>query len=161
MKSRVLTLLLASSAVVLSYVILLVGNHVQRFFQIGYQATSAEASNLMPAPTRFASQYAWGFALAVLLFFIIAAVCSRRYPASNIQIVTAGLCGQGAVVWVAMFCFCYSGFCGPMTLHRGPAFDLGEFLGFEEAVFPITLAALLIPVFASCGGREKLKSNAE
>jgi hypothetical protein len=160
MKIRVPILLLAAAAVVSGYVVLLIGDVIPRFFQVAYKETTAGALDIMPVPTRFASEYAWLFALVVLLVVIVAALCLRHSPTNAILISTVGLCAQGAVVWAAMFCFCYKAFCGPMSLHHGPAFDPAEFVSFEAGVFPITLAALLAPIIALCIHRKGVNSIA-
>jgi hypothetical protein len=114
----------------------------------------------MLAPTRVASEHTWVFVLGILLVVVASVIGLKRSPGNALQITVVGLCMQGALVWVAMFCFCYSGFCGPMTLHHGPAFDPAEFVSFEAGVFPITLAALLAPIIALCIHRKKRKDDA-
>ncbi len=160
MKTCAPVLLVLSSAVIAAYIVLLIGDTIPRYFQFAYKETTEGALAIMPAPTLFASRYAWVFAVAILLFTVLTAVSLIRYPASAMLISTVGLCAQGAIVWIAMFCFCYKGFCGPMSLHYGPAFEPAEFASFEAGVFPITLAALLAPIIALCIHRKKPKDDA-
>lgn len=156
MKTRVSILMLGSFALVSSYIILLVGDFVPRFYEVAYKATLSEVTNvIMLAPTRFASQHAWVFALGILLVVVAGIVVLKRRPVNVLPVTVVALCVQGALVWSAMFCFCYGGFCGAMSLHHGPAFDPVEFVSFEAGVFPITLVALSAPVIAMCINRQK------
>lgn len=160
MKTRVPSLLLASFGVVTAYIIILVGNMVPGFFQMAYKAKTAEAKSLMPGLTRFASEYAWVFALAIVVVVVIALACLRRYPSSVVLILTSSLCAQGVVLWGTMFCDCYSGFLGPMCLHHGSEFELAEFIDCGSGIFPISLAALLTPIIALYVHRDERKHDA-
>lgn len=140
------SLLLAATAVVLSHVLLFVGTIVPRFFQVAYQLKPNEVTNFMPPLTRFATKFSWVFVLAIILTLGLSVVQLWRYPRRTTQTIVFGLCAQGATVWFAMFCYCYEGLCGPMSIHHGPQFDFGELMQFGAGIFPITLTALLTPM---------------
>ena len=56
--------------------------------------------------------------------------------------------------WAAMFCFCYDGFTGPVSLTKGKPFSLANFIGFGWGVFPATLVLMLIPMVAVFRGKK-------
>jgi|GEM_PF-7026801 len=148
MSIRIPTLLLVSTAIVSAYLIFLIGDFVPRFFEVAYRETPKEAMNLMPTPTFLASRHSWVFALTILSLSFATLARLKLQPNRAVPICTIGLCSQGAIFWLAMFCFCYEGFCGPMTLHHASEFNPVEFVRFELGVFPISLIALLAPVIA-------------
>lgn len=141
-----LVLLLTCSALVFGYVVFRIGTFVPRFFAVSYKLKPNELANFMSTPTRLASEYAWSFGLALLLILAVTVAALRRRPAHSLEIAVVSLCAQGAVAWIAMFCYFYEAFCGPMCLHAEPQFSLVEFLCFEGGVFPISLAGLAAPI---------------
>lgn len=146
--TRVSSFLLSASAVSLSYFIVLVAEATPKFFEIGYSASPSEARILMPNLTRIVVDYPWVFASTIILACILAMILLRRSPSRTIEIATIGLCAQGTIFWLTMFCIFAKSFEGPMCLHHGPEFEFFEFIAFGSGVFPVTLAALLLLVVA-------------
>lgn len=141
-----LVLLLACTALVFSFIVFRIGNFVPRFFAVSYKLRPDEVANFMHIPTRLASEYAWLFGLALLLILVVTILTLRRCPANSIEIAVVSLCAQGAMVWIAMFCFFCEAFCGPISLHTPAQFSLVKFVQFEGGVFPISLAGLAAPI---------------
>lgn len=149
MKNRIPILcLLVSSGVACFYVILRVGSFLPRFFEVAYKLKSTEVVSFMHTPTRLASGHSWGFAFLLAVILAFTCITLNRHPLRALQIAVVGLCAQGIVFWAAMFCFCYEGFCGPVSVHSGAQFSFVEFVKFEGGVFPVTLLGILIPVVA-------------
>jgi hypothetical protein len=149
MSTRLPSLLLAAVAVVASYVVLVVGDLVPRFFQVTFKLKQEEVAGFMSHPTRFATASSWVFVVAVLLALSVALLLFRLHPGHMVRVTVATLCVQGVIVWITFFCYCYDAFCGPMSLHHGPEFDPAQFFRFEVGVFPATLLFILIPL-AGC-----------
>jgi hypothetical protein len=149
MSTRLPSLLLAAAAVVASYVVVVVGDLVPRFLQVSFKLKPEEIAGFMSYPTRFAVGSSWVFVVGVLLAFLVALLLFRLRPLHVLRVTVVALCVQGVVVWIAFFCYCYQGFCGPMCLHHGPEFDPIEFARFEAGVFPASLVAILIPLIGS------------
>lgn len=144
--ARLPSLVLAAVTCVASYVVLVVGDLVPRFYQVTYKSKPEEVEGFMSPPTRFAAGSTWLFVLALLVALSVAVFLLWRHPEHTVRVTVAALCAEAAVVWIAFFCYCYGGFCGPMCLHHGPEFDAVEFLQFEAGVFPVTLVLNLIPL---------------
>lgn len=159
MSTRLPGLLLAATAAVGSYVVLIVGNLVPRFFEVAWNLRPGEVAGVVSPLTRFATTTSWVFVLAELLAVAVALLFFRLRPEQLIRVTVAALCVQGIVVWSALFCYCYDGFCGPMNLHHGPEFDLVRFCRFEAGVFPVTFLLMLLPLFA-CFVRRAPRSEA-
>jgi hypothetical protein len=148
MSTRASNLLLLSSAVVLSHLIILFGSFTRPFFNVVYHVKLDQLDQVMPLPTRLASNYSWVFGVLLGLTVAMVALASMHHIEKKVQLLALALCAQGFVFWIAMFCFCYDGFLGPMSLHHGPDFDFSEFLQFGYGVFPVALIALLVPASA-------------
>ena len=151
MSTRLPSLLVAAVAVVFSYLVLVVGDLVPRFLQVAFKLKPEEVTGFMSFPTRFATGSSWLFVVAVLLALSVGLVLFRLHPGHVVRVTVATLCVEAAVVWIAFFCYCYDGFCGPMSLHHGPKFDAIEFNRFGAGVFPVTLVMILIPLIGSLG----------
>ena len=146
MNARLVSFALASTAVVASYIVLLIGYLVPRFFFTMFRtATPSDLDILMPPITQFAARFAWAFAFAVALVCIVVVILLRQSPARCLQFLAIGLCAQALVVWLAMFCYCYLGLTGSMSLHHDARFEFAHFFQFAFGVFPVTLCAILIP----------------
>ncbi|MBI3850802.1 MAG: hypothetical protein HY298_11090 [Verrucomicrobia bacterium] len=150
MHARTSAILVTASAVAMSYIILIVGSMLPRFFAVSYKLSSpAEVQDFMQGPTRFAVAYSWAFALAIGLIGVVTATLCYRCPTRTSQLTVLGLCAQAALLWVVMFCYCYDGFCGPMSLHHGPNFELPQFVLFEFGVFPVTFVMLTVTILTA------------
>ena len=149
MKAVHANLLLVCSAIGLSHILLVVTTVFPILYARAYgKAAPVEAEELMLAPTRFAVHHVWLFVVLlalVALVFVLRNLSSGRNVGSML---ICGLCLQGLVVWSAAFCFFYDAVTGPMSLLRGPEFELGTFLTSCLGVFPTTLVALLAPITA-------------
>ena len=145
-KDKAFISLLTCSAFVLTYVISLVRGFLPKYYEIVYNLKPSEVAEVMHDPTRLALEYSWAYGLAMILIMVVSVVVLVRHPARCIEAVVIGLCAIAMVFWLAMFCFCYEGFCGPMSLHEPPEFSLLEFLRFSDGIFPISLTGLTIPV---------------
>lgn len=141
-----LVLLLTCSAIVFAYVVGRIGSFLPKFFEVAYRLKPSEVASFMHIPTRFASENPWAFGLAMIFILAATVVALRRQSARDLKIAVVSLCAQGTIVWIAMFCFCYEGFCGPMGLHAEPEFSFVEFMRFEGSVFPISFAGLVTPI---------------
>jgi hypothetical protein len=139
--------ILAASAVVASYVVLLVGHVLPKLFANAYliAPSSSDLVILMPPLTQFATRHTWVFALAIVLICVAVVLLFQRPGARVSPLVAIGLSAQALVVWFAMFCFCYDGFGGGMCLHHGPEFEFSQFMQFAFGVFPVTLCAIVVP----------------
>ena len=151
-----IVLLLSCSALICERIVSCVGRLLPKYFQVAYRLNLGEVADFMPAPTRFACENAWAFRVALIFMLVASFVALYRKPAHCQKIPINGLCVQGTRVWIAMFCYCYEGFCGPVSLHTGPQFSLVEFMQFEGAIFPIALAGLAVPVAFSFVGKRVL-----
>jgi hypothetical protein len=146
--------LLVCTAVGLSFLILFIADLVAPFFKVTYRLKLAEVYSLMPPVTRVASENAWVF--AVLIIFVCASsLRGVRRAGRTSDWITLGICGQALVFWIAMFCFCYDGFTGPVSLTRGPQFNIANLLGFGWGVFPVMFVLMLIPMVAVLRGNTK------
>jgi hypothetical protein len=102
----------------------------------------------MPPITQFAARFYWAFALAVVLICVVVVTLLRQSPTRLLQLLAIGLSAQALVVWFAMFCYCYLGLTGSMSLPFHDArFEFAQFFQFAFGVFPVTLGAILIPGF--------------
>lgn len=146
MSTRLGSSLLVGAAIVKSYVVLVIGSMVPAFFAQTYQVrTLAEMDIYIPSVTQFASRFAWVFALSLVLLTTAVLTLLRRCPARYPRLLAMGLSSQGLVLWLAMFCFCFEVFRGPMSMHHGPRFEFSQFFQFAFGVFPVTLCAILWP----------------
>ena len=84
---------------------------------------------------------------AMGLIGVVTAIFIRRMPERKIPFATIGLCCQWLVAWVAMLAFLFNAVAGEMSLHHGPEFDIAGFMRFGAGVFPVTLTAVLVPLF--------------
>ena len=156
--SRIINIFLIASAAAQAFVCLLIGWIVPPAFRSLYGLkTLDEARVLMPTITRFVSEHSWVIALAFVAVCLSSLVAVRRFPGSTVQCMVVGLCAQALVTWLAMFCFCFYGFTGPMSLHHGAEFELSEFVSFGAGVFPVTLLLVLAPTIVAL--RPRMISN--
>lgn len=123
---------------------------VPPFFRVAYgQKSMDEALTSMPAITRMVSEHSWLIAVGFALVCLTALAALRRGSDKIVQTLAIGLCAQGFVTWLAMSCFCFDGFIGPLRLNRGPEFDSSRFMGFSAGVFPVTFLLILSPIIAA------------
>lgn len=156
MSARLANSLLAASAIVASYVILLVGYMLPGLFAGAYQLqTAVEVDMLMPPLTQFASRFAWVFVLIVVLVSVVALTLLQRASVRRTELLAIALSSQALVVWLAMFCYCFDGFRGPISLHHEPRFEFAQFIRLAFGVFPVTLCAILWPGFLALFGSQK------
>lgn len=160
MNTRLPSLLLAAVAAAASYVVIVVGDFVPRFLEVGLKLKAEEVAAIMLPPTRFAVGSSWVFVVTLLLAVAVALLLFRMHPGQVVRVTVATLCVEAVVVWIAFFCYCYGGFCGPMSLHHGPEFDALEFCRFEGGVFPVTLVLILIPLIGCFAGRSQFSARA-
>jgi hypothetical protein len=139
---------LVASEVVSSYVIILAGTFVPRFFEVAYKLKVSERALFTPPLTLWASAHVWVFVVGILSIAIGSIILLFRRPNDAMRILAMTLCAHGAVVWLAMFCYCENGFFGAASMRHVQEFDIGEFVAFGRGVFPVTFAALLFPVVA-------------
>jgi hypothetical protein len=150
MQTRIATFLLVASAVTLSFVCVSVAWLVPAAFRSLYGLKSLdEVRDFMPAITRLASDHSWFIAVLLSGACLVSIAALRRLPDRTVQCITVGLCAQGLVTWMAMFCFCFEGFTGPMCLHHGPEFELPQFVSFGAGVFPVTLLLVVSPMISA------------
>jgi hypothetical protein len=150
MHIRIASFLLITSAVTLSFVCVLIAWLVPPAFRSLYSLKSFdEVREFMPAITRLASDHSWFIAVLLAGVCFASLVALRRLPDRAVQCITVGLCAQGLVMWAAMFCFCFEGLTGPMSLHHGPEFDVVTFVLFGAGVFPVTLLLVVAPMIAA------------
>ena len=150
MTTRIASFLLIASAVTFSFVCVLIAWLVPPAFRSLYGLKSLdEVRDFMPAITRVASDHSWFIAVLLAGVCLASLVALRRLPDRTVQCITVGLCAQGLVTWVAMFCFCFEGFTGPMSLHHGPEFEFPQFASFGAGVFPVTLLLVVAPIIAA------------
>ena len=157
MSTRLASLVLAASTVVSSYVVLLIGYVLPRLFArvFGIRAQS-DLDILIPPITQFAARDAGIFASVVALVCLAVLIFTRRFPGRAFQFVAIGLSAQALVVWLAMFCYCFEGFLGSMSMHHDPQFEFAQFFQFAFGVFPVTLCAIVIVgLFASLSPNER------
>ena len=143
--TRLATLVLVGSTVVSSYIVLLIGYVLPRLFAHIFSIRSqSDLDILIPPITRFAARHAWIFAFAATLVFLAVFILTRRFPRRAFQLVVIGLSVQALVFWFAMFCYCFDGLRGSMSLHHDSHFEFAEFFQFAFGVFPVTLCAIVI-----------------
>jgi len=147
MTAKNVGLLLLPAAYVFAHITTLVANLTPRFFEITYKLKPSEDAEFIPEPTQIAVYYSWIFAISYGMIALTGVFLASRRPALTVQLLTTGLSLQAFIFWVAMFCFCYEGFLGPMTLHSGPDFDFSYFFQFGFGIFPICLIAIVVPIF--------------
>ena len=157
MSTRLGSLVLTASTVVSSYIVLLIGYVLPKFFANAYNAKSAsDLDILIPPITRFAVRHMWTFALFAAAICIVVIILFQRPHARVLQLVAVGLSAQALVVWLAMFCYCYDGLTGPMSMHHSSEFEFGQFFQFAFGVFPVTLCAIVAPaLFALLSPNER------
>ena len=150
MNTRLASLVIVASTVVSSYIVLLIGYIIPRFFAQTYGIESANDLGLVIPPiTKFAAAYAWEFAVPLVLICLCTILLARRFSTHLLQLLSAGLCAQGLIMWFAMFCYCYEGLTGGVSLHHEPSFSFNAFSHFGFGIFPATLLALLLPLLAT------------
>jgi hypothetical protein len=150
MQTRIASFLLVASAAILSFVCVLIAWLVPPAFRSLYGLKSLdEVREFMPAITRLATGHSWFIAVSIVAVCLASLVALRRKPDRTVQCITVGLCAQGLVTWAAMFCFCFEGFTGPVSLHLGPRFEIIQFACFGAGVFPVTLALVVTPLIAA------------
>ena len=146
MSTRLAGLILTASTVVSSYIVLFVSYVLPKFFATVFNAKSAsDLDILIPPITRFAVRYAWAFALFAAAICMAAVLLCQRPRARILQLVAGALSAQGLVVWFAMFCYCYDGLTGPVSMHHSPELEFWSFVHFAFGVFPFTLCAIVAP----------------
>ena len=144
MPTRIASFLLMATAVTLSYVSVLIAGLVPPAFRAMYGLKSLEeVREFMPTLTRLASDHSWFIALLLAGVCLTSMMLLRRLPDRPVQCITVGLCAQMLVMWAAMFCFCFEGFTGPMSMHHGPEFDAVSFVSFGTGVFPVTFVLII------------------
>jgi hypothetical protein len=111
--------------------------------------TRGETLVLMPDITRYASEHSWFIVLLLVAACVGSLVAVHRFARSTVQCMAVGLCAQALVAWSAMFCFCYMGFTGPMSLHHDSEFEFFKFVSFGAGVFPVTLLLILTPMIVA------------
>ena len=150
MTTRIASFLLIASSVTFSFVCVLIAWLVPPAFRSLYGLKSLdEVRDFMPSITRVASDQSWFIAVLLAGVCLASLVALRRLPDRKVQCITVGLCAQGLVTWAAMFCLCFEGFTGPMSLHHGPEFGFPEFVSFGFGVFPVTLALVVTPLLCA------------
>jgi hypothetical protein len=148
MNHRLTNALLLCSTLGLSHVVLLVGWSTPFAYSSVYRLKSLqEARALMPDITEVAVDHSWVFAVAMGLIGFVTAIFIRRIPERKVPFAIIGLCGQWLLAWVAILAFLFKAVAGNMSLHHGPEFDITEFMRFGAGVFPVTLTAVLVPLF--------------
>ncbi len=148
MNHRLTSALLLGSTLGLSHVVLLVGWVTPDAYRSIYRLKSLqEAREIMPNFTELAVDHSWVFAVAMGLVGFVTTIFIHRMPERKIPFVTIGLCGQWLVAWLAMLAFLFKAVAGDMSLHHGPEFDPSAFMCFGAGVFPVTLTAVLLPLF--------------
>jgi len=144
---RALNLLLISLAIVLSFIIVVIGEILPRFFAVTYQIkTTNELMDFIPTITRVAFQNSWSFAAILAVISVAGIFQLHSWPNQILKFTILNLCLQAFVFWMAMFFYCYNGFLGPMSLHHDPEFDFGSFFGFGWGIFPVSLIAIFTPI---------------
>ena len=150
MNRQIANALLLCSAVGLSYIVLLVGWVTPDAFRSIYSLkTLQEARVLMPDVTMVVVDHSWAFALAIVLLGLVSKVFTDRNPDKMIPFMALGLCCQWLVAWVALLAFFFKGVTGPMSLHHDSEFEFVEFMSFGMGIFPVTLIAVLAPMFVA------------
>lgn len=164
MNARTANIILISSTLGLTHVVVLAVLSFPALFATAYGCRSLnEALACMLAPTRLVVNELWMFpALLVVINLVIAAGFAFRKD-QIAPLLICGLCFQGLAIWLLAFCLCFYGFTGTMCLHHGPEFELEQFLVAGFGVFPVTLAALLVPIAVVTWTMvtEKKQKNAE
>lgn len=160
MQNRIAAILLVASAATQAFVCIWIALLVPQFFRVAFGHKSMdEALASMPAVTRLVSEHSWLIAIGFALVCLTALAALRRCPEKTMPTLAIGLCAQGFVTWLAMFCFCFEGFIGPVRLSRGPEFDSSRFMGFAAGVFPVTFLLILSPMIAALWPRVISKSS--
>ena len=142
-------LVLSASAVLFCYAVVIVGLIAVKLSATLYVGASpSDFRLLVPGVTQVATAHSWVFAVVLVSVCPFAtAICHvRGHP---LRCVVVGLGCQSLVFWTAMFCDCYAAFLGGISMHHGSSFEIGEFVSFGFGVFPISLAAIVLPVFAT------------
>ena len=146
MSTRLASLILAASAVVSSYIVILIGHVLPKLFATIYGISSpTDLIILMPPITQFATRHTWVLVLATALVCVVVVLLFQRPGARVSRLVAVGLSAQALVVWFAMFCYCYDGFSAPICLHHSSEFKFAQFIRFAFGVFPVTLCAIVAP----------------
>jgi hypothetical protein len=147
MPARIAISLLTAFALTLSFVLMLIAWIVPPVYCSAYQIKSLrEFRDFVPAITVFATDHSWLIGLLLGAVWSVSVLIIRRFPDRTVHWLTVGLCVQGFVAWLAMFCFFSNEFLGPISMHHDPAFDFGSFIGFGLGVFPITLILIIAPM---------------
>jgi hypothetical protein len=147
MPSRIAISLLTAFAVTLSFVLLLIAWIVPPAYCAVYRIKSLDDfRNFVPPITLFATDHSWLIALLLGAVLLASFLMIRRSPDRPIRCLTVGLCVQGLVAWLAMYCFFSNEFLGPISMHHDPAFDFGTFVAFGFGVFPITFILIIAPM---------------
>ena len=133
-------------AIISAYTVCRIGDLLPEYFQIAYKLKPNEVVAFMHAPTRFATTHTWLFGSAFALITLTTVFTLRRPQANIARIGIVNLCSQGLVAWIALFCYCYEGFCGTMEIRSGSNFILTEFLQFEGGIFLITFLGFAAPL---------------
>lgn len=144
--TRLAVLILTASTVVSSYIMLFVGCVLPKFFATAFNTNSAsDLDILIPPITRLAVRYSWAFALLAATICLTAVILCHRPRARLLHLVAGALSAQGLVVWFAMFCSCYDGLTGPVSMHHSPELEFAPFVHFAFGAFPVTLCAMAAP----------------
>lgn len=109
----------------------------------------SDADDLMPAISRAAADHAWIFVLLIALVSLITVFFIFRFPTRIPKLMIAGLCVQVLVLWCAMFRYFYYGFLGGVSVTHGQEFESDRFMSVAFGVFPVTLGAVLLTLFAT------------
>ena len=147
MHSRLADTIILATTVICCYFVILFGMVLRKFFWEAYHMTSVkEFEYFMPRISSLAADHAWGFAVLIGVVGLATSCCFRFKPVRVLEILAMGLCGQALITWLALFCYCYNGFLGGISMHHGPNFELDSFIKCAFGLFPVTLVLILIPL---------------
>ena len=159
MNTRVASILIASTGCVLALFIFEGGEMAPRLFARAYGDARQQMPELIPAPTRFAVEHLWIFIALLIATSAYLLARLKRRTEKSLEIVASALSAQGLIAWIAMFCFCYSGFEGMMCMHHDSEFEFRIFLSFAYGFFPITLLLIAAPALAVFIGQRKVQQK--
>ena len=151
------TLLLVAFSVISAYLLFTAADFVPVFFHVAYKVSYSEIGLFMPRITGVACKSAPALALICGFCAMFTVIWINRRKTDSVLPLMLCLCTQGLILWLAAFGFCYDGFLGGMTMHSGPDFDMGQFLQFEDGVFPVTLIVLIAPLVWLFATRKRSK----
>ncbi len=140
MRLRITDTVLLASAVIFSHAVWTGARLVPIVYHaLFHKETDASIRLIMPAVTRFASDFPLVFVVLICIVGFLAAMLSRNRPELGRAYLVAGVSAQGLISWVAAFCFCFLSFTGPICLHHDSSFDLPQFLTTAWGSSPLHL----------------------